>query len=202
MRIPSHDTLGRVFSRLDPEGFRQCCVRWMEAVAQVTQGEEVAIDGKTLRRSHDQANGQSAIHIVSAWAAANNVVLGQTKTEEKSNEITAIPELLRLLAVDGCIVTIDAMGCQKDIAATIVDQEADYVLALKGNQSQLHEDVKLFFDQGVTAGFGPIPVDTHEALDKDHSRIETRRHWMTSALEGLVDHSQWPGAQSVGMVKS
>lgn len=200
--IPSHDTLGRVFSRLDPEGFRQCFVRWMEAVAQVTQGEVVAIDGKTLRRSHDRANGQSAIHMVSAWAATNSVVLGQIKTEEKSNEITAIPELLKLLAIEGCIVTIDAMGCQKEIAATIVAQEADYVLALKGNQGQLYEDIKLFFDHGVETGFGPIPVDTHETRDKDHGRIETRRHWMTSTLEGLVDRDQWADIQSIGMVES
>lgn len=199
--IPSHDTLGRVFSRLDPEGFRQCFLRWMESVAQVTHGEVVAIDGKTLRRSYDRASGKSAIHMVSAWATANSVVLGQIKTEEKSNEITAIPELLQLLALDGCIVTIDAMGCQKEIAATIVGQQADYVLALKGNQGQLYENVRLFFDHGMETGFGRIPVDTHETLDADHGRIETRRYWITSALEGLVDRSQWPGIQSIGMVE-
>src|SRR5699024_9675634 len=121
--IPSHDTLGRVFSRLDPEGFRACFVRWMESVTTVTEGEVVAIDGKTLQRSHDAANGKSAIHMVSAWAATNRVVLGQIKTEEKSNEMTAIPQLLSLLAIEDCIVTIDAMGCQKAIAARIVERK-------------------------------------------------------------------------------
>src|SRR5699024_3997499 len=136
------------------------------------------------------------------WAAGNRVVLGQIKTEEKSNEITAIPELLSLLAIDGCIVTIDGMGCQKEIAASIVERKADYVLALKGNQSRLYEDIKLFFDHGGTAGFRSIHVDHHETREKDHGRIEHRRCWVTDALGGLVDRDQWPGIRSVGMVES
>ena len=200
--IPSHDTLGRLFARLDPAGFRQCFITWMEAVAHVTQGEVVAIDGKTLRRSYDRAGGKSAIHMVSAWAAENSVVLGQTKTEDKSNEITAIPALLDLLALEGCIVTIDAMGCQKAIAETIVDQDADYVLALKGNQGQLYDNVRLFFDTGVASGFGDIPVNIHKTVDADHGRIETRRIWATTALDGIVDPGQWPGLRSIGMVES
>lgn len=199
--IPSHDTLGRVFARLDPDRFRDGFMRWAQAIADVTKGEVVAIDGKTLRRSYDPADDRSAIHVVSAWAETNGLVLGQLKTEDKSNEITAIPELLKLLALEGCIVTIDAMGCQKEIARAIVDENADYVLALKGNQGQLYEDVQLFFDTGVQNGFGDTPVATHETLDADHGRIETRRYWITSALEGVVDPQQWPGLQSIGMVE-
>ena len=129
--IPSHDTFGRVFAVLSPQALQACFLRWIQAVVQVTQGQVVAIDGKTLRRSYDRRSAKAAIHMVSAWATHNRVVLGQLKTEEKSNEITAIPELLKVLAVSGCIVTIDAMGCQKAIAQQIVEQEAAYVLALK-----------------------------------------------------------------------
>ena len=131
--IPSHDTFDRVFGRIKPEQFQQCFLDWMQAVEVVTKGQVVPIDGKKLRRSHDKSNGQAAIHMVSAWASENRMVLGQVKVDDKSNEITAIPRLLELLDLSGCIVTIDAMGCQKDIAAQIVAQEADYVLALKGN---------------------------------------------------------------------
>lgn len=168
-----------------PRGFRQCFITWMEAVAQITQGEVVAIDGKTLRRSYDRASQNRAIHMVSAWASDNGVVLGQTKTQDKSNEITAIPELLELLALAGCIVTIDALGCQKDIAGTIKAQGADYVLALKGNHSSLHDDVRLFFEAGLKAGFGAYAVDTHETLDADHGRIETSRYWTVADIDWL-----------------
>src|SRR5712691_714384 len=143
--IPSHDTFGRVFARLKPEEVQRCFLRWIQAVRAVTQGEVVASEGKTLRRSFDRAAGKGAIHMVSAWASANRVVLGQQKVNEKSNEITAIPTLLRLLEVKGCIVTIDAMGCQKAIARTIVEQEADYVLALKANHGFLYDEVQHFF---------------------------------------------------------
>ena len=143
--IPSHDTFGDVFSRLDAEQFQECFMGWTQAVADLLPGEVVAIDGKTVRRSHDGAAGRRAIHLVSAWASANTLTLGQVKTEEKSNEITAIPRLLAMLELTGCIVTIDAMGCQKEIAQGILDREADYVLAVKENQGQLHEDVKDLF---------------------------------------------------------
>ena len=139
--IPCSDTFARVFARLDPESFRDCFTEWVSSIHRLTQGEVVAIDGKTVRRSHDRRTGQEAIHMVSAWASQNSLVLGQTRTDAKSNEITAIPRLLEMLELKGCIVTIDAMGCQKDISRTILDRGADYVLAVKGNQGQLHQDI-------------------------------------------------------------
>jgi len=135
--IPSHDTFGRVFAHINPKYFQDCFLNWIRSVANITEGKIIPIDGKTLRRSHDHKAGKAAIHMVSAWAAENRLVLGQVKTEEKSNEITAIPELLNLLDVSGCIVTIDAMGCQKKIARQIIDQGGDYVFGLKGNQGSL-----------------------------------------------------------------
>jgi hypothetical protein len=144
--IPSHDTFGRVFARLKPEQFEKCFLQWIAAVSDITAGQVVAIDGKTVRRSHDTGLGKGAIHMVSAWATANELVLGQVKVDDKSNEITAIPTLLQVLEISDCIVTIDAMGCQTEIAKTIAGQGADYVLALKENQPHLHEDVKLLFD--------------------------------------------------------
>ena len=150
--IPSHDTFGDVFSRLDPEQFQRCFVEWTQAVADLLPGEVVAIDGKTARRSHDKRAGRQAIHLVSAWASANTLTLGQLKTEEKSNEITAIPRLLEMLELNGCLVTIDAMGCQKEIARKIVDRGADYLLAVKENQGQLYQDVRDLFEAGDGTG--------------------------------------------------
>src|SRR5215510_14808583 len=144
--IPSHDTFGRVLARIDPTHFQSCFLRWMQHICHLSSGEVVPIDGKTLRHSYDTELEQSAIHMVSAWAAANRMVLGQLKVAEKSNEITAIPELVDALDLAGCIVTIDALGCQKEIAAHIVEKDADYVLALKGNQDYLYDDVKQLFD--------------------------------------------------------
>ena len=178
--IPSHDTFGEVFSRLDAQQFQSCFLEWVRAVSRLTQGQVVAIDGKTLRRSHDETLGKRAIHMVSAWASANRLVLGQTKVADKSNEITAIPELLRMLELCGCIVTIDAMGCQKEIAQTIIDRDADYVLALKENQGRLHEDVRDLFEGAQEMGFAGIAYDFHETISKGHGRIETRRCWATS----------------------
>ena len=145
--IPSHDTIGRFFGLLDPEAFEACFSQWIEAACEHVDGEVVAIDGKTLRRSYDRHSNKAALHMVSAWASENGVALGQVKTEEKSNEITAIPELLEVLNVTGCIVTIDAMGCQTDITEAIIDQGADYVLALKDNQGELRADTEALFDQ-------------------------------------------------------
>ena len=142
-----------MFALLDPEQFQRCFVSWIQAISQITDGEIVALDGKTLRRSHDGTLGKAAIHMVSAWASANRLVLGQLKADEKSNEITAIPELLRLLTLKGCIVTIDAMGCQTEIAQVIVDEGADYVLALKGNQGTLHRDVQDLFAYAQETNF-------------------------------------------------
>jgi predicted transposase YbfD/YdcC len=167
----------------------------------VLPGEIVPIDGKTLRGSHDRAKGKSAIHMVSAWASENRLVLGQVSTDEKSNEITAIPRLLEFLEIRGCVVTIDAMGCQKKIAQTILDRGADYVLAVKENQPSLLEDIKPYFE-AVAAGGAPAEhMEFIETVDGDHGRIETRRHWITADIAWLREHHPWPGLQSIGMVQ-
>lgn len=200
--IPSHDTFGRVFAAIDTEAFTACFVSWIQSVADLTSGEVVAIDGKTLRRSFDRASSKAAIHMVSAWAAANRLVLGQVKTEEKSNEITAIPKLLRLLEIKGCIVTIDAMGCQKHIAATIVGKEADYVLNLKANQPALHMQVEEYFKEALKAEFVGAPFDYHEEEGYEHGRYEIRRVWCTSDIAWLDQRTEWAGLRSIGMVEA
>ena len=203
--IPSHDTFGRVFARLDATQFQECFMDWVSAVSEVTRGQVVAIDGKTLRRSHNRFIGKSAIHMVSAWASSNHLVLGQTKVDERSNEITAIPQLLSVLDVSGCIVTIDAMGCQKEIAATIIDQGADYVLALKENQPQLHRDVKEAFADALRTGFADLDHDFCETVNKGHGRIEMRRCWSVSDpdhIDYLNDRQEWTELTSVAMVES
>ncbi len=203
--IPSHDTFGRVFARLDAEQFENCFIDWVRAVSDVVEGQIVAIDGKTLRRSHDRAADKSAIHMVSAWASANRLILGQTKVDERSNEITAIPKLLSTLDVSGCTVTIDAMGCQKGIATTIIDQGADYVLALKENQPQLHQDVTETFEQARQTGFASLDHDFTETVNKGHGRIETRRCWAVSDPDHLTyinDRNEWTKLASVVMVES
>ena len=172
--IPSHDTFGRVFARLDPNEFEAAFVSWVQAVSQHINGQVIAIDGKRLRRSHDRTLGKNAIHMVSAWASANHLVLGQRKVDEKSNEITAIPALLQVLVIQGCIVTLDAMGCQRDIAAQIVAQGGDYVLALKGNQTHLQEDVRALWDWAEHGGGQGVPLETAQTVTKGHGRIETR----------------------------
>lgn len=202
--IPSHDTFNRVFSRLDPEAFTACFIRWVDALREPTQGEIIALDGKTLRHSFDTAGGRGAIHVVSAWAATNRLVLGQVKVDDKSNEITALPALLALLDVQGCIVTIDAMGCQKEIARQIVGQGGDYVLALKANQPTLAEDVSLFLDDWA-AGNLPVKGQTLRTFDAEHGRQETRRYWVTGEVAWLVErHGQdtWAQLRSIGMVES
>lgn len=202
--IPSHDTFNRVFSRLDPEAFTACFLRWVEALREPTQGEIIALDGKTLRHSFDTAGGRGAIHVVSAWAAANRLVLGQVKVDDKSNEITALPALLSLLDVHGCIVTIDAMGCQKELARQIVDQGGDYVLALKGNQPTLFADVQLFLDDWA-AGNLTVEGQTYRTFDADHGRQETRRYWVTADIAWLVERhglGTWAQLTSIGMVES
>ena len=200
--IPSHDTFNRVLRLLDPEQFQSCFQRWMQAVAEVTQGEVVAIDGKALRRSFLQGTAKRAIHMVSAWATGNGVVLGQRKVDTKSNEITAIPELLDLLALKGCIVTIDAMGCQRTIAEKIVAQRANYVLALKGNQPTLEQAVERFFVSGPEADAHRHQSEYHEQTEQGHGRVETRGAWISADLNAELQAAAWPGLQSIGMVQA
>jgi len=203
--IPSHDTFNRVFAALDPAQFRTCFAAWMAAVAAVLPAEVVALDGKTVRRSHDRGAGKSAIHLVSAWATTNRLVLGQVKVDAKSNEITAIPDLLRALALTGCIVTIDALGCQRAIAEQIRDQGADYVLALKDNQGTLHQDVQETFARADADGWQGVAHDVAQTVDKGHGRIETRRAWvLTDAdhLAWLQAVHAWPGLAAVGRVEA
>lgn len=203
--IPSHDTFGRVFAQLNSQEFQSCFFRWVTAIQEATGGEVIAIDGKTLRHSYDRMIGKGAIHMVSAWACTNHLVLGQTKVDEKSNEITAIPELLRMLEVKGCIVTIDAMGCQTKIAQQIVEQEADYVLALKGNQGRFHSEVQEIFNDAHQRSFRDIVHDYDRTVDGDHGRIEIREYWTISDprfIRYLDPEGEWEGLQSIGMVKS
>ena len=200
--IPSHDTFRRVFALLDPVQFAECFRNWTESLRRTISAEIVAIDGKTLRRSHDRAKGKEPIHMVSAWARENGLVLGQIKTHDKSNEITAIPELLRTLKLAGCIVTIDAMGCQTKIASEISRAKADYVLALKGNQSTLHEEVARFMEEAQAGDFEGVAHDFLETTTRAHGRVETRRYWISEEIEGLTHHAQWKDLRSVGMVES
>ena len=206
--IPSHDTFGRVFARLDPEEFRRCFLNWVQAVVGDPGQQVVAIDGKTLRRSHDRRAGKAALQLVSAWATTSGVVLGQVATDAKSNEITAIPVLLRLLALEGAIITIDAMGCQTAIATQIVEQRADYVLALKDNHEKLHERVESAFAEadkasGTTLLLGDLVAST--TTDDGHGRIEHRRCRAIGDPAYLAyidpDHA-WPNLRSVICIES
>ena len=200
--IPGHDTFRRVLARLDPEELTRCFIAWTNALSEASGGDIVSIDGKTLRHAFDRATSTAAIHMVSAWASANRLVLGQRKVEEKSNEMTAIPRLLQLLDLKGAVVTIDAMGCQKEIAKTMTEQGADDVLALKDNHPTLSEAVTLLLNDARDTGCADIEHSYHETVDGDHGRIETRRYWITSEIEGLGAKASWSNLQSVGMVES
>jgi len=200
--IPSHDTFARVFARLNPEQLQESFLSWVSAVSSVSEGEVIAIDGKTVRRSYDKGKNQGAIHMVSAWASQNKLVLGQRKVDDKSNEIIAIPELLKVLDIKGCIVTIDAMGTQKAIAKHIVAQGGDYVLALKGNQGNLFEDVQQIFEQAKSQDFQGIEHDFYQTIDAGHGRIEKRRCWSLGQVEYLIDAEQWSQFTSIAMVES
>jgi predicted transposase YbfD/YdcC len=203
--IPSHDTFGRVFARLDPEAFQRSFINWVQAISDITQGEVIAIDGKKLRRSHDKGLGKAAIHMVSAWAAVNHLVLGQLKVDSKSNEITAIPALLKLLEIKGCIVTIDAIGCQTNIAQTIIDQDGDYVLRLKGNQGTLYEDVQDLFAYAQEIDFQDVAYDFHKTVNGGHGRIEIRQYWTISEPEFisyLDSKGKWKQLSCIGMVEA
>lgn len=205
--IPSHDTFNRVFSALSPEAFLACFIRWTSAVFPSLRGEIVAMDGKALRHARDE--GATIPYIVSAWVSTRGLTLGQVKVEDKSNEITALPELIDALALKGATVTIDAMGCQKGIAARIVDKDAQYVLALKGNHATALEEIAAYFADAVapcaivTAQTLPPPrMDFFQTLDKGHGRIETRRYWQTEDMEWFQDKALWKGLRSFGMVES
>lgn len=200
--IPSHDTFGRVFSLLAPEAFETCFRAWVESIRQVLPDEVIAIDGKTLRRSHDRAAGLAPLHLVSAWATANRVVLGQVATDAKSNEITAIPRLLDLLVLNGCIVTIDAMGCQSKIAAQIVAGGGDYVLALKGNQGTLAAEVEEAFIDADAHDYTGVASEFVETLEHGHGRVETRRYRTLGDLSGVPRSALWEGLDMIGMVES
>lgn len=198
--IPSHDTFGYVFARIDHEAFQTRFIRWVERVFRVTKGQVIAFDGKTSRGSHDQTMGKDAIHLVNAWASENGIALGQRKVDTKSNEITAIPELLRLLDVSGCIVTIDAMGCQRKIAQTIRDEKADYILRVKDNQSKLKQDLVDWFAYGDGQQFEHMDMDFHQTTHKTSGRIEIRQCGVVRdrvAFENIRHYEGWADLNSI-----
>jgi predicted transposase YbfD/YdcC len=202
--IPSHDSFGRLFAMLDAEAFQTSFMRWAEAVFQITKGQVIAIDGKTARRSHDKSIGKEAIHMVSAWASENGIVLGQRKVDDKSNEITAIPELLRMLDVSGCLVTIDAMGCQIAIAQVIRDEKADYLLCVKDNQAHLRQDLEDWFAHGDQQEFQDMNMNFHETISKTNGRIEIRRCWAIDdpiAMEHIRHYEGWTDLQTIVRVQ-
>ncbi len=202
--IPSHDTFGRVFALIDPKQFEASFFQWVQGISKTIKGV-IAIDGKTLRRSHDQRAGKKALHMVSAWAVENRLVLAQVATEEKSNEITAIPILLRQLALAGCLVTIDAMGTQTKIAEQIIEQEGDYALALKDNQGNLYEEVKATFALAEKEQFANVQYESDQTVGKDHGRLEIRKYWTISdpaILAYLNPEKRWKGLQGIGMVRA
>lgn len=197
--IPSHDRFNAIFASIKPAEFEACLLNWITAVHEVTAGQVVAIDGKTLRRSYDKANSKSAIHMVSAWATANHISLGQAVVDQKSNEITAIPELLKIIELSGCLVTIDAMGCQVNIAQSIIDADADYVLAVKGNQKSLHGSIWRFFEDHQSDDFARVKVDCHHTQERRHGRDETRSYFTCSVPESICDQKRWPKLTAIGM---
>jgi predicted transposase YbfD/YdcC len=202
--IPSHDTFGRVFARLNPQRFQQCFLSWTRALAQLTQGSLISLDGKTVKASFDRATASSPLHMLSAWCSENGgLVIGQTKTDSKSNEITAIPDLLHLLAIKGCIVTIDAMGCQTAIAGQIRDQGGDYLLALKGNHKKAYAAVKQYFHQHIEHQGGWRTAENFfDAFDDSHGRTVRRRVWTITDLVALPELAKWPDLQAVIVVET
>jgi len=201
--IPSHDTFARVFARLKPEQFQQCFLDWIKSISHLNEGEVIAIDGKSLRHSYDTGGDKKAIHMVSAWATEQRLVLGQVKVDKKSNEITAIPALIKVLELSGCIVTIDAMGCQKSIVKSIVEQGGDYVITLKKNQPSLYEGVENLFSQAIKQRFTGFTYTAYSLTENIHGREETRNYLMLSELDKhLAPPHEWERLQSIGMVES
>ena len=201
--IPSHDTFGRVFARIDPEEFQASFMKWVQALHEITQGQVISIDGKQMRGSHDQGQGQRALYMVSAWAEENHLVLGQRQVDAKSNEITAIPALLRLLAIKGCIVTVDAIGTQTKIARQIIQAEGDYLLAVKHNQGKLYQELEMLFTYDQQQGLAETPYDYAKEVIKGHGRIDVRECWTTADPEYLASvgqASKWANLQSIVMM--
>jgi predicted transposase YbfD/YdcC len=197
--IPSHDRFNAILGALKPAEFERCFLSWITALHELTHGQVVAIDGKTLRRSFDAASSKSAIHMVSAWATANHISLGQVVVDAKSNEITAIPKLLEILELSGCLVTIDAMGCQTEIAQTIVDAGGDYVLAVKGNQPTLYAGIADFFQEHLQDDFARVKVSRHETTESGHGRQEHRCYFVCPVPEDLPDAKRWPHLKAIGL---
>jgi len=200
--IPSHDRFNAIFAAIKPAEFEKCLLNWVMALHEVTEGQVIAIDGKTLRRSFDAASSKAAIHMVSAWATANHISLGQVVVDAKSNEITAIPKLLQMLALSGALVTIDAMGCQTEIAQTIIDAGADYCLAVKGNQPTLHEGIEEFFLDHLQDDFARTSARHYQTEEKGHGRSEFRNYYICPVPDNLPDRSRWPGLKAIGVAIS
>lgn len=200
--IPSHDTFNRVFSRIDPEQFTDCFLSWIKDVCPIMEKETVAIDGKTLRRSHDKGHSKAAIHMVSAWACERHLVLGQIKTAEKSNEITAIPELIESLISEGCLFSIDAMGCQKTIVNTVLRGGGDYLIAVKGNQPSLESAIKATFEGKDRKTYLRPQIDFDEVSEINRDRHEIRRCWVTNSLSKLAMLDEWDGLTTIAKIES
>ncbi len=201
--IPSHDTFARVFARLNPQQFQQCFLNWIRAINKITSGEVIAIDGKSLRHSYDKEAGLNAIQMVSAWATENRLVLGQFKVDKKSNEITAIPELIKVLELAGCIVTIDAIGCQKEIVKLIAEQDADYIITLKKNQGQLYKNVEQLFKEAIRTDFQGIQHSAYHTREQARGREEIRHYLMLTDIDERVDPTdKWQKLKSIGLVES
>src|SRR3990172_143027 len=197
--IPSHDRFNAILAAIKPAEFEKCLLGWITALHEITDGQVIAIDGKTLRRSFDAASGKAAIHMVSAWATANHISLGQVVVDAKSNEITAIPKLLEILELSGAMVTIDAMGCQTEIAAKIIDAEADYCLAAKGNQPTLHPDLLAFFNDHLEDDFARYPVRRFETEENTHGREDLRNYLICPIPEDLSDAERWKNLKAIGI---
>lgn len=200
--IPSADTFRRVFERLDTEKFHECFMHWVSGLREALEGENISLDGKTLRGAFDKAGTDSALHIVSAWSSESGLALAQQEVDAKSNEIKAIPKILDIIALKGCIVTIDAMGCQKEIVGKIRERGADYVIGLKDNQKSFHEDVATFFQGELSGDTSDFEIDTYETIEKGHGRIETRKYFITSDIAWLGREEDWNGLTSIGMVEA
>ncbi len=198
--VPSHDRFNAVFAAIKPAEFERCLLSWITALHEISGGQVIAIDGKTLRRSYDAASSKSAIHMVSAWATANHITLGQVVVDAKSNEITAIPKLLEILELSGALVTIDAMGCQTEIARNIIERGADYCLAVKGNQPTLHQGIVDFFDDHLEDDFARTQVRRHQTAEKGHGREEERLYFICPVPKDLPDRERWSRLKAIGMV--